>query len=224
MHGVVAGFLLAQAHSVVGPTPKCAASSGEAALGRVEEMTARHGSGVSAESLVAAAEPALLRGTAVDGWPARRWSWEHLRAALEGTPLAGVVSTTGHLYLQPDAKAALAELSRETLETRPPHSTANLSAADFFARATPQTAALGPDLLSDAARRSRRSSPERLVHFGAVPEALKPQLGETGWLYTSTEDEKRAMQYTWLSTPGVRTHTHFDSDPNFFVQLVGQKR
>ena len=37
-------------------------------------------------------------------------------------------------------------------------------------------------------------------------------------------DTKRGGQYVWLSSPSVRTHTHFDSDRNSFVQLIGHKR
>lgn len=56
---------------------------------------------------------------------------------------------------------------------------------------------------------------EAAVEAAAAGGGVPPPPLETG------EGEKTSM---WLSTPGVRTHTHFDSDPNFFVQLVGRKR
>ena len=43
-------------------------------------------------------------------------------------------------------------------------------------------------------------------------------------LYATSWDAKQGMQYAWLSSPGMRTHTHFDNDRNLFVQLLGVKR
>jgi hypothetical protein len=66
------------------------------------------------------------------------------------------------------------------------------------------------------------------VWFGEVPHPLRALLRTDGAngtaLYASTHDVRSALQAAWLSTPGMRTHTHFDNDHNFFVQLVGRKR
>eukprot|EP00964_Phaeocystis_antarctica_P135611 scaffold99957_cov66-Phaeocystis_antarctica.AAC.2 len=76
-----------------------------------------------------------------------------------------------------------------------------------------------------AGRAAWRRGGRRLVHFAAVGSgALSRELEPRSLLFSNAEDEKKSMQYVWLSTPGVRTHTHFDSDHNIFVQLVGRKR
>lgn len=64
----------------------------------------------------------------------------------------------------------------------------------------------------------------RLLHFDTIPFALEPALRPQEPLYVSTYDSRQRMQYMWLSSPGMRTHTHFDSDRNMFVQLIGRKR
>ena len=64
--------------------------------------------------------------------------------------------------------------------------------------------------------------------FGDVPHPLRALLRTDGAngssLYASAHDARSALQSAWLSSPGMRTHTHFDNDHNLFVQLVGRKR
>ena len=57
-----------------------------------------------------------------------------------------------------------------------------------------------------------------------MPQSLAADLEPQARLYASEEDAEGRMQYLWVSTPGARTHTHFDSDHNLFVQLLGAKR
>ena len=68
-----------------------------------------------------------------------------------------------------------------------------------------------------------------LVWFGDVPAPLRavlpPPTHPTGArVYASALDASAGLQSAWLSSPGARTHTHYDNDRNFFVQLIGRKR
>ena len=68
-----------------------------------------------------------------------------------------------------------------------------------------------------------------LVWFGDVPAPLRavlpPPTHPTGArIYASALDASAGLQSAWLSSPGARTHTHYDNDRNFFVQLIGRKR
>ena len=58
----------------------------------------------------------------------------------------------------------------------------------------------------------------------ALADALAAELQPGNLLYLTAADAAARMQYTWMSSPGLRTHTHFDSDHNVFVQLIGRKR
>ena len=70
-----------------------------------------------------------------------------------------------------------------------------------------------------------RAGSAHAIHFDSIPPALRSALQpHAGALYTSGFDAGEALQYMWLSSPGLRTHTHFDSDANVFVQLLGRKR
>ena len=67
----------------------------------------------------------LLRGTVVDGWAGRAWTWARLRELHRGRTLDGV-QTGAHVYLEPDTTAAL----RPRLHT--PQRAANWSADALF--------------------------------------------------------------------------------------------
>jgi len=57
-----------------------------------------------------------------------------------------------------------------------------------------------------------------------MPVSVVKQLQPEEWVYATHKDNRRADQSIWVSTPGLRTHTHFDSDHNMFIQLLGKKR
>jgi len=199
----------------------------EAALGGVEALPAVQSATrtPSARDLIDGARPVLLRGTAVDNWPARRWTWESLESLLDEEDFADVVLTNGSVYAPVDVKAALEPLLRYPSA----HETRNMSGREFFraveasrAQHERQAAATATDTGSESS--TRRGWRRRLVHFGEVPRRMRAALEPQEWLYPHPDDAAARMQYVWLSTPGVRTHTHFDSDPNFFVQLIGRKR
>ena len=208
----------------------------EAALGSVARLRPQHSSILqpSAQELIEGRQPVLLRGTAIDSWPARNWTWDSLAPLLQGELFVDVTHTDG-MYVPVDMTAALEPLLRFPVE----HELRNLSADDFFAAVdnvrrreekqgqrsasgNAESAAAAKD--AAGARRGWRASGQRLVHFGEVPQRLQAALEPQEWLYPQADDAAARMQYMWLSTPGVRTHTHFDSDPNFFVQLIGTKR
>lgn len=197
----------------------------EALLGRVRTLKPVHWDRTTSfvPGLTEAMQPALLRGTVVDSWAAREWTWERLRQLHAGQTLVDVMQSDSHLYLVPDTKAALQPL----LQHHVPHRMRNMSAAAFFDEMEIEQArhdATGYERTA-AGRAAWRRGGRRLVHFAAVGSgALSRELEPRSLLFSNAEDEKKSMQYVWLSTPGVRTHTHFDSDHNIFVQLVGRKR
>ena len=216
--------------------------SEEAALGSTEPLEPQQSAVLkpSATALIKGRRPALLRGTAVDTWPARSWTWNSLAPLLEGEQFVDVTHTVGSMYLPADRKAALDPL----LNYPELHEVKNMSANAFFA-AVEETRRLheerpstkdGGDAGGEGGRggvdwtgprgalKGWRSSGKRLVYFGDVPLQMRDSLEPQEWLYPHADDAEARMQYLWLSTPGVRTHTHFDSDPNFFVQLIGRKR
>jgi len=83
----------------------------------------------------------------------------------------------------------------------------------------------GDQLLQKMAAADKPWSPQRsLVYLGDIPKSLRSDLKPDRHLYFTEEDAEEAQQHIWLSTKGVKTHTHFDSDHNIFVQLVGRKK
>lgn len=72
--------------------------------------------------------------------------------------------------------------------------------------------------LGDVPGRDDRNWPRRSTGLEADLEALSNQVLKT------KEDVEIKEQSLWLSTSGARTHTHFDSDHNMFVQLLGEKK
>ena len=174
------------------------------------------------QSFTQAGKPALLRGTVVDGWAARNWTWEHLRRLHAGQTLVDVLETDGHHYLSPDKKAAFEPLLRYHV----PQRWRNMSADTFFDvmdAAQARFEAEGYERTA-AVRALWRAGGARYVHFAPVEGAMTHDVEPRELLFADKEDLRNGMQSVWVSTPGVRTHTHFDSDHNVFVQLLGRKR
>ena len=207
---------------------------------------------LEASKLVDEGEPALLRGAWES--IARPPSWSELRSRMRGHRLDDVTLTRGRHYLPADSRAVLHPLLGYHADHAHHNLTAEsvLSAIEAAGvmqrRQRRQRLALanpGGGLFSAAAddkrelassseeRSSRRGAcaadapfgGRRLVWFGGVPAPLKPLLQPAdARLYATSWDAKQGMQYAWLSSPGMRTHTHFDNDRNLFVQLLGAKR
>ena len=126
-------------------------------------------------------------------------------------------SVRGYPY---DAKAALRPLLRQHFDGERVH---NLSAARVVA-ALEQSGLASDDRTTrrapTATSSQRPFGGRRLVWFGEVPSPMRPSLqAGASQLYASEWDWKQGLQYVWLSSPGMRTHTHFDNDRNFFVQV-----
>lgn len=69
-----------------------------------------------------------------------------------------------------------------------------------------------------------KDEPGRLkYHLGDLPESLSDTL-DLDFLFLSATDRARRSQFMWVSSGGVRTHTHCDMDHNLFVQVHGRKR
>ena len=198
-------------------------SGDEEALEHVSELLPSSAPFVAAE-VVAAGEPVLVH----DAWPpAIGWSWAEVRRRLHNVTLDGVVLTTSRRYMPGDAKAALQPLLAPVSNR---HRTHNLSAElvlDALEYSSPHHSE------DRAARRAAATvagsrqplDGQRLVWFDVVPAPLRPMLqAASSQLYATDWDAKQGLQYAWLSSPGMRTHTHFDNDRNFFVQLLGTKR
>ena len=199
---------------------------GESLLARVGTLQSRSWADAgNLAALAAAREPALLHGGAIDKWGARQWDWAALASRMgEGAQLS-VSESESHRYAPIDADAPL----RPLLPPSAPLATErNWSAAALFGRMAEleaELAASGAYERSPSSRtRWRRAHAPGLVHFGDVPPLMRSALEPQDFLYLRATDRSARMQSMWVSSPGVRTHTHFDSDHNAFVQLIGTKR
>ena len=118
-----------------------------------------------------------------------------MRDLLAGDILRDVVrlSLDDHPYVVPDQRAAL---------------------DPFISYHLPQRIRDMPaeSVLSDLARTEAAT-----VHFGAIPDGFREALHpDDEVLYATEEAFRRAEQFTWLSSPGVRTHTHFECAPGAY--------
>ena len=171
--------------------------------------------------LIAEDEPILLQTS----WPPaapQHWSWPRVRQLLAGHTFRDVVRTDHYHYLVPDPRAPLEPL----VDYHVPQQFLNLTAERILDELAAVDGASSLDKGTDSAafRRSWRTTGQRTISFSRVPEALKSALGTDESLYATKDDAEVGSQFVWLSSPGVRTHTHFDSDRNAFVQLIGRKR
>ena len=203
----------------------------EEALASVLELTPSWTDDLDATNLMAEADgPVLLRRRWKGGIG---WSWPRLRHLLAGQVLTGVIDTTEHQYLPPDATAAMAPLLTSIGTARFGAQRVHNRSAESVIDELEAAAARCPDEDDRCASREARLSRRRVwraagrrstVHFDAVPEAVRRALQPQEALYASEFDAEQGLQYAWLSTPGMRTHTHFDADRNIFAQLIGRKR
>lgn len=150
-------------------------------------------------------EPVVLRDTVVQTWRAlQKWNMTYVLRNMDTEVLRSVKCTNNYLTFDPDHRSPL------KLNISLPYTLANMSTTDFL----------------KCVETSKACSDGFLGHyyFGTVPESLKKDIQPDRLLYHTDRDKKAAKQFLWISSPGMITHTHFDQDYNFFVQLVGEKR
>ncbi|XP_065179869.1 uncharacterized protein LOC135810308 [Sycon ciliatum] len=160
--------------------------------------------------LIAAGRPVILRNTMAAQWPAlTRWTEAFLRRALNDT-LLNVKQTRGHtVTFDPDLKAPMSALKSINL-TRP-YSVTNMSRDDFF------------NALNSASNEEDTAISSGEYYFTDLPQRLQQDLTESHLMFASSDDFKLRRHFLWLSSAGMVTHSHFDQDYNFFVQLSGHK-
>lgn len=147
----------------------------------------------------------VLRGTVVQSWKALwKWNMTYLSQNMDTETLRSVKCTNNYITFDPDNRSPL------KLNISLPYSLANMSTSHFF----------------ECVASTKPCSDGFVGHyyFGTVPESLKKDIQPSHLLYHTDKDLKAAKQFMWISSPGMITHTHFDQDYNFFVQLVGEKR
>ena len=183
---------------------------------------------------VATGQAAVYRTPSVtSGWPALvRWTnLTYLAKALPlpptptSTPLHGGAmlhevkvcpGSTTALFSDSDADAPL--LARGVVHPQPtPFTTRNMTAAAMLGAVFP-----GHDAASEAT--CSLGSASRFGYFSPVPDALANDAHPIAPLFASDRDLALNKAFVWVSSAGVQTHTHFDQDHNFFVQVVGHKR
>jgi len=149
--------------------------------------------------------PTVLRGTVVTKWEAlKTWSMEYLSKHMDTDVLQSVKCTNDYLTFDPDPSSPL------KLNVSLPYVTRNMSTSEFFSCIS-----------------STRPCPDDFLghyYFGTLPDGLKENVKPGNLLYHTKKDLEADKQFVWISSAGMITHTHFDQDYNFFVQLVGEKR
>ena len=234
---VRAGFCAAATPPLLLPHPRPGTvASDEAALASVAELPASNGRLV-AEDLIQSSEPVLLRGA----FASSTTTWAELSEEMRGDELASVTLTHNHHYMPSDATALLHPFVQSY---HAPHMVHNLS-AELVLNGLGELALMGYHggavanaRANETARRrefwrcsggqqlqqQRPFGGRRLIWFGDMPKLKAKLERKSAVLYASAFDAKAGLQSAWLSSPGARTHTHFDNDRNFFVQLIGRKR
>ena len=157
------------------------------------------------DEMLTGGKPVVLRKTVVQTWRAlQKWNMTYVLQNMDTKVLQSVKCTNNYLTFDPDYRSPL------KLNISLPYLLANMSTSDFL----------------NCVEKSKACSDGFLGHyyFGTVPESLKKDIQPDRLLYHTDEDFKAAKQFMWISSSGMITHTHFDQDYNFFVQLVGEKR
>lgn len=157
------------------------------------------------EELIDTAEPAVLKNTVVHTWPAMaKLNFSYLAENMGYETLESVKCTDTFLTFDPDRRAPL------KLNISVPFVAANMTTEVFF------ECIQYPESCPDGYKGH--------YFFGALPDALRSDLKPDRFLYNTDKDYEEKKQFMWISSAGMITHTHFDQDFNFFVQLLGKKR
>ena len=157
-----------------------------------------------AKTIINGGRPVVLKNSTVSTWPAlEKWTANYLKKHLTTSAiLESVKCSNNFLTFDPDFHVPL------KLNISVPFVIANMSEDDFFS------------CLHDKCADGYKGH----YYFGEVPDELKKDMINDRYLYLTDKDNKAGKQFIWVSSAGMITHTHFDQDYNFFVQISGLKR
>ncbi|XP_062504731.1 uncharacterized protein LOC134181477 [Corticium candelabrum] len=156
--------------------------------------------------LISMGKPVVIRNALPHKWAAKeKWNMTYLSGKL-GEILTDVKHTNDEmLTYDPDRRVPMATFP--TVDFRLPYTVRNTTNDEFF--------------------RSIRNESETIYggcyYFTDMPDELKPDVDPHEPLFVTHEDVERFKQFLWVSSSGMITHTHFDQDYNFFVQIYGEK-
>ncbi|KJE90613.1 hypothetical protein CAOG_001898 [Capsaspora owczarzaki ATCC 30864] len=191
-------------------------------------------------------EPVILRGTVVNQWPARtKWTLQYLSAQLGLDVLPAVKRSPIKRFFDPDTRAPLAKFMNITST----YEVVDLPRSEFFDQLIASTPSLRHSTLPSEADLNRirafatqQANGEigppptdgsrdphaglRLAHgfFTRITPSLLPDIQSSEPMFYSEEDIELGNQFLWISSAGVKTHTHFDQDMNAYAQITGRKR
>eukprot|EP00004_Rigifila_ramosa_P024089 TRINITY_DN6896_c0_g1_i1.p1 TRINITY_DN6896_c0_g1~~TRINITY_DN6896_c0_g1_i1.p1 ORF type:complete len:860 (-),score=151.92 TRINITY_DN6896_c0_g1_i1:72-2291(-) len=191
---------------------------------RIEWSSPRKG---FARDIIAGGRPVVLRNTVVERWPARKlWSMPALAKRMLETG-AALDYPVRSIDLTPEQRLRWHSnrvfsldwntyLGRHSSEGRVP----------LLNRTTAYRENIYDveELFSRLNASSSGTDPFAYYYFGSLPAQLRDDVSPSGMMWLTENDLKLFRQFLWISNGGLRTHTHFDQDHNFFVQLVGSKR
>ena len=160
------------------------------------------------EKMISKRRPAVLKNTVVETWSAlKKWNMSYLESNMGVNVLPSVKCTNTFLTFDPDRRTPL------KLNISLPFTQINMTTESFF-----------KCIQQDPSDPVCSDGYKGHYHFGSVPDTLKEDVMPDTLLYHTEKDYKAKKQFMWISSAGMITHTHFDQDYNFFVQLVGKKR
>lgn len=157
-----------------------------------------------ARQLISEGRPVVLRNAVPHKWAAKeKWDMAYLSEKL-GDILTNVKHTTNdeRLTYDPDRRVPMANFS--TIPFQLPYMVKNMTNSEFF-------------------QFVKNGTEGGCYYFTDMIDALKPDVTPHNLLFVTQEDLQRFKQFLWVSSPGMVTHTHFDQDYNFFVQIYGEK-
>jgi hypothetical protein len=160
------------------------------------------------EKMIAKRKPTVLKNTVVQTWPAlNKWTLSYLEKNMGTDILPSVKCTNTFVTFDPDKHTPL------KLNISLPFTSVNMTTEAFF-----------KCIQKDPSDPVCSDGYEGHYYFGSVPDSLRDDVMPDDLLYHTERDYKARKQFMWMSSAGMITHTHFDQDYNFFVQLVGKKR
>ena len=157
-----------------------------------------------AQWLIQNGKPVVLRNAVPSKWGAiRKWNMTYLSEKL-GETLTDVKHTINgeRLTYDPDRRVPMSNFS--SVHFNLPYTVKNMSSKEFF-------------------RAVVDDSENGYYYFTGMVDQLKPDVSPHNQLFVSEEDLDEFKQFLWVSSPGMITHTHFDQDYNFFIQIHGEK-
>ena len=160
------------------------------------------------EKMIAKRKSTVLKNTVVKTWPAqKKWTLSYIEKNMGTDILPSVKCTNTYLTFDPDKRTPL------KLNISLPFTLVNMTTEAFF-----------KCIQRDSSNPICSDGYKGHYYFGSVPDSLRDDVMPDNLLYNTERDYKARKQFMWISSAGMITHTHFDQDYNFFVQLVGKKR